>query len=97
MRTYNGYLKLRILKKAFDDGLVQPKSAETIKKLSDRAKKSNEKRKKRIEVIDKRTGDVLVFKSSIEASAHFNRSKGYFREVVTKKGGENLYFKVRDI
>jgi hypothetical protein len=47
--------------------------------------------------VDKRTGDVLVFKSSIEASAHFNRSKGYFREVVTKKGGENIYFKVRDI
>lgn len=85
------------INKAHADGLVPKWAPEHYAKISEIALRNNENRKIPIEVTDKRTNETKVFRSSIEASEYYGRYKGYFREVVTKKHGENKYFIVRDL
>lgn len=82
-------------KKAFDDGLV-PEQSEEVKKIKgNRFKLINEGHKREIFIVNKKSGESYTFKSGIEASLNFGYAKGYFSELITKRGGENPTWKAR--
>lgn len=85
------------IKKAFDDGLFPEKSEAHKKNMSDRFKLINERHKKEIIVTNKLSNEKNTFGSAIEASRNFGYADGYFSDLITKRGGENPYWKAEYI
>lgn len=84
-------------KKAYTDGLVPEQSEDVKKAKGDRFKLINEGHKREILITNKKSGESYIFNSGVEASSSFGYAKGYFSEIITKRGGENPTWKAEYI